>query len=158
MSNETKEREIRGLRVFSTQLPARRAYKLLPKLGNILAPAFSKLEGVDLTNLEQDISKMAPAFAELFAKLDEAESDDLMESLLYSTSVVVEGKRLDLCNPHEIDVAFSGNLLAMMETLWFAVELNFRDFFSAASEKAASVAADAAKAKAEESSSTSATS
>lgn len=152
MAIETKTREIRGLQVHTTQLPVRKAYKLAPKIGMIIAPALGELpEGLDL---ESDVSALGPAFSKLFSALDDAEQDNLMEALLQGTSVVVPNiGMLSLSTPEHIDTAFAGNLMALMQTLWFALEVNFADFFEGASQIKESVLRAAAMKKAEQESS-----
>jgi hypothetical protein len=135
MGLQTETRDIRGLTVRCTQLPARRAYALVPKLGAIMAPALAELETSQIKDLGAvDLSAVGPAFQRFFQALEDADADKLMMQLLSSTSVIKDGDLFDLTSGAKIDQAFEGNLPALFQTLWFSVELNFADFIGAVSE------------------------
>lgn len=133
MGIETESRMIRGTQVYTTKLPCRRSLKLLPKLLKIAAPALSKLEGQDLTDLENvDVAEIAPAFGEFFLKLDESDAEGLAELILERTVVKTKLGMLELNDPENIDRAFE-DLGTFLGAMWFALEVNFKGFFADAS-------------------------
>jgi len=150
---ETKSTEIRGAQVMSTQLPALKAYALMPKLGKVIAPALSKLDSIDLT---ADLSSLAPAFQELFMRLDEGDAEDLATRILASTIVIKTGpdgspRKYELSSPQGINNAFAGDLRLMFECIWFALRTNYESFIDADSLQGAIAQAQAAATKASES-------
>ena len=128
---KTEQRDIRGLSVTSVQLPAMRSYGVFTRLGVVLGPALAALTegGADLSNLEADLTGLGPAIGALLGGL--AEDVPLVLALLQSTYVVVDGSKIELTSEAKIDQAFSGNFLAMLMTLKFAIEVNFADFLDA---------------------------
>lgn len=127
MALKTETRDIDGLTVTSTQLPAMRSFALMARLGKVIAPALGMVEGVSLTS---GIGALAPALAQLFAQLDGAEAESLAREVLASTSVVVDGRRLELSRTEMINLAFEGRIKTMLATLKFALEVNYGDFFA----------------------------
>ena len=126
---ETKTRDIKGLQVTSAQLPAMRAYGVFTRLGVILGPALASLGELDVKSLDSEVEQLGPAVGALLGGL--SQDVPLVLALLQSTSVVVEGKRIELNDEAKINHAFSGKFLALLLTLKFAVEVNFADFLDA---------------------------
>jgi hypothetical protein len=130
-------RTINGLEVTTVQLPPTRAYRLLAKLGRILTPSLGALNGKKLDSLKSlDFADLGPALSAMFAQLDDASADALMLETLASTSVVTRGDngqliKFDLTSKAWIDVAFAGDVMALLLTMKFALEVNFASFFVA---------------------------
>ena len=129
---ESKTEDIEGLSVTTTQLPAMRAYAVFARLGKVLGPALSQLGNVDpkvLTDIgAADIGQLAPAMATLLEGL--CEDIPLVVKLLESTTVIVNGHRVELSDEAKINLAFSGKFKALLLTLKFAITTNFADFLS----------------------------
>lgn len=126
---ETKQRDIKGLQVTSAQLPAMRAYGVFTRLGVILGPALASLGGLDIKSLDSDVGHLGPATGALLGGL--SEDIPLVLALLQSTSVDVDGRRIELNGEDKINHVFSGKFLALLLTLKFAIEVNFADFLDA---------------------------
>lgn len=145
MALKTERREIDGIALVSTQLPAMRSFRLLARLGRALAPAVGALRGV---TLGMDATVLAPAIAAIFEHLGPDEAVTLALAALQSTVAIVDGKQVELTSETLLDIAFNGKPLALLGAVRFALEVNFADFFSAAaaasaaqsSEKVAAVA------------------
>jgi len=127
---ESQETEIRGMRVITTQLPARKAYALVPKIGAIVGPSIGTLANLDMG---ADVSTMGPAIGAFFSALDDQDSETLMLKVLSNTIVIAEGVKYDLSSPDNIDRAFESSFMALFEVLWFVLKVNFSDFFDVAS-------------------------
>jgi len=146
MGLKTEERSIRGLRVITTQLTPTRSFLLLPKIGAVLGPALSKLQSGDMA-LDDDISVLAPVLGEAFMRLSEVNAKDLMCSILAGTSVNTGEELLPLFDGKNIDAAFAGNFKALLETMWFALQVNYSDFLDIGALAQASQASKAVEAK-----------
>jgi hypothetical protein len=157
---ETKTKTIDGLTFMSTQLPPLKAYPLAARVAAIVMPAFAKLmgSGLDFGDadkfLSQDASKLAPILGPLLEALGKAENEDLPQKLLVGTTVQMPDDSgqmsvLSLASPEGINRAFQGKGLLIYKAMWFAVEVNFADFFAGASKSTPTKASGAdAKAKA----------
>lgn len=151
---ETKTKTIDGLLFTSTQLPPLRAYPLAARVAGILLPALNKLPS-DLVAeskaddfLSQDFGKLIPALEPLLEALAKKENEDLPQKLLAGTTVQVpddsgEMTVRSLVTPEAINAAFQGRGLTMIKAMWFAVEVNFRDFFGGALNGAPTKASEA---------------
>jgi hypothetical protein len=114
-----------------TQLPARRALKMLHKIGRVLVPTLAQALGStsisQLSSLkkvaELDLGNLGKAAETLFDRLPEAEFDALVTELMQG--VVVDGKPLAPL----FDTHFQGRILEVLELLRFALKVNFADFF-----------------------------
>jgi len=126
MSLRTESRQIDGLTVTSTQLPAMRSFRLMARLGKVISPALGHVDGISLSS---DLSTLGPALAALFASIDGDEAESLAREVLASTTVDVDGKRLELGRTEMVNLAFEGRIKAMLETLKFALEVNYGSFF-----------------------------
>jgi hypothetical protein len=130
-------RQINGFEVTTVQLPPTRAYRLLAKVGRVLTPTLGALGGKKLDGLKSiDFADLGPALSAMFAQLDDAAADALMLETLASTSVVTRGDngqliKYDLTSKAWIDLAFAGDVMALLLTMKFALEVNFRSFFAA---------------------------
>ena len=114
-----------------------RSAPLAAKLGKVLAPALAELEymrGIDTGSSKLEVmAALAPALKAGFEGLAAAGDFNLLAGeILAGTSVVADGSKIDLAKPGGITLAFGGDLVAYMTTLWFALEVNFKRFTSAA--------------------------
>lgn len=131
MGVETREVEIDGVRFSVTQLGARAAMRLLPRIGRIVGPAIA-----DATNAipggnlgEADVAKLGGALGTLFDRLTPEEQDALLETLLQGARVQVEGKWAPLME--SFDFLMAGKALTVYRLLWFALGVNYGDFTGA---------------------------
>ncbi len=133
MGLKTEEREIDGLKVSSTQLGAWKALDLTPRIGRVLAPALEKLAAVPgdkLTNA--DLTLVAPVLGALFARTDGKEIQALVKDLLVNTSVIADGRKVELTTAGAIDSVFGGDVMSLCRVVWFVLTLNYSDFIGAA--------------------------
>jgi hypothetical protein len=140
---ETKTKIIDGLQFTSTQLPPLKAYPLSARVANILLPALTKFLAADLkldnvdAFLAQDAAKLMPVLEPLLESLSKKENEDLPQKLLVGTSVMVPDESgqltvISLASSEGINRAFQGRGMALYKAMWFAVEVNFADFFGGA--------------------------
>jgi len=122
MGLKREDREIRGLRVDVQQLPCMASFRLMPDLMKVAAPVF-----------EQQTS-LVEAVATCVANLDADRLESLTLRLLVGVDVTKDGTKIDLNSSNAINRAFNGNLAALIETLAFALEVNYQDFFGEVSE------------------------
>lgn len=125
---KTDTRTIGGLEVTTTQFAALRSLRLMTRLGAILAPMLAGVETLAL-GMKADLKDLAPILAEVFSNLTPDVADTLAREILCNTIVVMDGKKFELTSAAQIDMVFSGKVLAMIQSIAFAVEVNFRDFF-----------------------------
>ena len=136
---KSETRECGGLKVTTTQLPAMRGFRLFARVGKILAPTMSNLQGLTARELkglmDADVAALAPMVANLFAQLED--SDSLFLELFASTKV----ERVDengvprlkqLTDQDAINYVFAGNLAGMLSAAMFVLEINFADFIRGA--------------------------
>lgn len=119
-----------GVRVTCTQMAATDGYRMVPKIGKLVAGAGSALGAFNFADLaESDISVLAPAFYRLFCEMDAEDADVLMLGLLKNCTALKDGAMVNLGSKPQIDHVFDGNLRGLMECLWFSIKVNFGDFF-----------------------------
>lgn len=132
---KTEKRDINGLQVTTVQIPAMKAYAVFARLGAVLGPALAKLGDVKIANLEDEVEKLGPAAGALLSGL--AGDTDLVLALLQSTSVVKPGEDGKLENTDliggetAINKIYTGDFLALLLSMKFAIEVNFADFLAA---------------------------
>lgn len=140
---ETKTKQIDGLTFHSTQLPPLKAYPLAARVAGILVPVLSGLMEAGLSDMDadkflaQDAQKVLPVLGPLLDALAKKENEDLPQKLLAGTAVDFPGadgelSRISLITPEAINKVFQGRGMALFKAMWFAVEVNFRDFFGGA--------------------------
>ena len=142
---ETKTKTIDGLLFSSTQLPPLKAYPLSARVGAILLPALSKFFASGLNQIEdvdafmkQNAGKLMPVLEPVLEALGKKDNEDLPQKLLAGTTVQMPDESgsmtlISLATPEGINRAFQGRGATMYKALWFAVEVNFTDFFPGAS-------------------------
>jgi hypothetical protein len=114
-----------------TQLPARRALKMLHKIGRVLVPTIAQALGsasiTDFSSMKKmaglELGDLGKAAETLFDRMPEADFDALVTELVQG--VTLEGKPL----APVFDLHFQGRILDVMKLLRFALKVNFADFF-----------------------------
>lgn len=129
---ETKTKNIGGKRYECTQFPAMIAMKLATRVSKMVGPgaaglAHALLAGKD--GLDGDIRdiNLQGGVTALIERLDENESPALIAQLL--SSLIRDGMRLD--TEENINKAFTGNMLEMVQAIAFVIEANFPDLIQA---------------------------
>lgn len=125
MALRSETRDIDGMSMTTTQLPALRSLALMTRLSKIIAPALGYLDGLDL---KSDISALGPALAALFAGLDGEQAQALAREILIASTIVIDGRMVALSDGTMIDHAFSGKMKSFLGALKFALEVNYSDF------------------------------
>lgn len=129
MARKTVTQEIDGLEVTTTQFGAIDAFALLSRLGKVAAPlvgSFSR--GASLEALIQ--TDLMPVMIALCEQLSPDVVRALCKEILDGTVVKYDGKMVSLNTREKIDAVFGSNLLQLMRTLKFALEVNYSNFFS----------------------------
>ena len=129
-----EERDINGLTVTTRQLTPMRAYRLLSKLGKLAGPIAKALTPGAIERVKAgDYGAAIPIAMSVFIELKDEENEALALDILRGTAVKMsEGnqpKLLQIDSSAKIDIAFQGNLKAMLGAMLFALEVNYRDFF-----------------------------
>lgn len=140
------------LTVKTQQLQVMPSLKLSTRLGKLIAPSLAKAEGAIESDAE-DLSALAPAFAEFFTQLDEKQIDSLVLQVFASTQVQYAHPErgeiiVSLGTLQNVNTAFEGRLDDLLRALWFVLEHNYSGFISAALQRLKARAA-AKKAEAE---------
>lgn len=130
-------RVIDGVTYKLTQMQAMRALKLLPRLGSILGPVFSKFKEIDVKalktqGLNADINPaiVGDAIIALTEKLTENELEAMVKDLLYS--LIRDDVPCDPGPTSPFQLLMAGQTLTIFKLLRFALELNYGDFFGVA--------------------------
>lgn len=151
MQAQTETREIDGLTVTSTPLPARRANRLLTRLGALIAPLGDLIAGAQTganSFADVDLQGLGAALGGALSQVQGDAADAMITQTLVATTVIVDGRRVDLSSGEAIDVVFQGRLGTMYKVLGFALEVNFRDFFDVARSRIAEALGAAARVRA----------
>lgn len=117
---KSETRTIEGFEVTVQVLPATRSLPLLPRVTKMVGAAIAAGAGSD-SNL-----------GSVFLHADGAELLSLAGELLASAQVKHEG-RLRTLDRATIDLVYTGRIKALLAAAWFAVEVNYADFFAGAS-------------------------
>lgn len=125
---ETREKNIDGSTYSVTQLPARRALRLKTKLiklfGAVLAQMY--LKPSEKTSEEQTKQDFVRAMEILSSNIDEGTFENLIMEIL----IGVRKNGMEL-NEKTIDLEFAGDMVGIYKVVWFVLEVNFANFFSA---------------------------
>jgi hypothetical protein len=131
MQSETKT--IGSTEYEVTQLPSGRGRKLLLRLVRIVGPAVGELlkggEAGTATLASVSAEGLSAAVGELAARLGEDDFEYAVKELASSTKVRVDGGGL-VPLASVLDLHFAGAYGEMLSWLAFALEVNFRSFFS----------------------------
>jgi hypothetical protein len=136
---ETKE--IDGISITTEQLRPTRAYRLAWRLVKVLGPVLGQFipaaaaDGASMRDVVGAARKAGPALlGAAFAEIDDdAIAGALTSELLSLTTATLDGKRYELAREDARDTVFDGRLPALFRAVWFALEVNFADFFVDAS-------------------------
>lgn len=129
MAVGTRSTTIGGTTFTVQQHPARRAMRLLARLGKIAGPTLGALAGLaskpgSLGGAK--IEALGGALGGLFDALTPDEADRLLEELLCFTSVEERGRSAPLWPV--FDVVLQGRPLDVLKLAKFSLEVNFGDF------------------------------
>lgn len=119
MGIRTESKEIGGRLITVTQFPPLRACELAPRVAKAMAPAL--LSGIPDNGI-----------AVLFSELTPQEVRSLTITLLECTTARHDGKEL-LLNEVNINTVFAGSIEDLFAAAFFSAEVNFGNFFGAAS-------------------------
>lgn len=136
MAKIVEARSIGGHTFKISQLPAKRALEMFGRLGRALGPAAfealakgSKILGddmeADIDLVAEILPALAPSLATLFDRLPPGELTGIADVLL--EPALCDGVPLG----PQFEEVFQGNILLLLKTVAFAVEVNYRDFFDA---------------------------
>ncbi len=118
---EIEERTIDGHLYAVSQLPASRGLEMFGRLAGLIGPA--ALEALARgASLDKDLQTLAPAAVALFARLKPGDLSEIAKGLLGPATV--DGKPLE----QQFDLHFQGRIMHLFKVIFFAVEVNFRDF------------------------------
>lgn len=143
MGIETQEKEIDEATFRVTPHKARAGAKLSAKLARIVIPVMTSMKGQTIASIQKmEMADLAPAFSNVIMGLDDQTLDALMADIFARTTVVLkndkgENELFDLSKGARIDDAFTGALGLMFKGMWYAVEVNFGNFFAASGQSAA---------------------
>jgi hypothetical protein len=131
-----QSRTIDGSTFTVQQLPAMQSVLLLHRLAKTMGGGLLKvLAGagggggpkVDLRAL--DVDSLIPAMESFFDRFSEADLERLLRQLLETATV--QGKGGEMALLPVFDVELQGKPMTVFKLLAFALEVNYRDFFSA---------------------------
>jgi len=128
MKSET--RVISGMEITCTQYPVIRGAALMMRLGKILAPMAGHLSGLDM---DSNLGALGPAAEAVFTNVSPEELPALLRELLANTQVKRDGRIYSLITDADINKAFEGDMLAMLQAAKLSIEVNYSDFFGAVS-------------------------
>lgn len=142
-------REIDGLKVTLSPLPARTANQWLVRLTGYLAPLVGaiagvvaqpgggpyrdgeiKLEDTDVTDV--GLSSLGTALQATCSALKPAELDALFDAMLARCQVEVDGAIHEVVGEAAFNAVFTGRAATSWKVLAFALTENYRDFFGGA--------------------------
>ncbi len=155
MSKEKQTTEIDGFKVVSHQMAPLSLYPLVPRVLKIVSPMLSQMgELMSLKDLGEagiekllkdpkGLLKVQPLFIHLANALGDPVNARLPQELLARTVIHLpneEGETVkrELGSDSDINKAFRGRFLTMLKCMWFAIGVNFADFFDGDSENAPS--------------------
>lgn len=119
MELKTETRTIEGFEVTVSQMPADRALTLLPEVAPIVAAVFSA--GHDM---EASIGAVLAS-----ANVTGPKLNAIVTELLSTATVMHGGKNVSLGDKRAVNMVFSGRIKALLSAAWFAVQVNYGDFF-----------------------------
>lgn len=132
MTLDTTSVEVGGVEIRSTQLPARRALRLLPLIAKAVGKVAPHLDSLDM-GAEADLSSLGPLLADVVGSMSPDEADSLISGLLASTVIIDGNRKYELSDPARIDLAFRGRLGLMFRAAAIAFRCNYANFFEGAS-------------------------
>lgn len=131
---EAKTKDIDGFKVTVTTLTAMRSLKLMHRLVKAIGPGLLRsLSGaaaqgkVSVANL--DVSALADGAQAILDRLSENDLEDTVKALFDSAMLERNGKAQPFMNTYEM--AYAGNMPALLKTIQFGLEANYGNFFDA---------------------------
>ena len=118
---QSEQTDIDGIEFEVQQLPSTASKKLFERLVRAVGPALAQIE-------EKDIGK---ALETLFERLTPKDSEEVERVLLEKCQVKVEDKWIPLKGVYEL--IFAGKIDVLYRLIGFALALNYRSFWKAAS-------------------------
>lgn len=144
ISVKQEKRVIGGRQTTCTQFGAMRATGLAVRLMKIVGPSVAHLLSADVQSVEDLLKKQVDVglvVAQLFHSLDEDTTLQLIRDLLSGVVVVHNGAIVELSSDDAINMVFTGKLKLMLESVKFAIQVNYGDFFGDASAQGGSQSA-----------------
>jgi len=124
---EPKTKTIDEFEVTVQAWPARKAWKNQLMFGKVFGPSLKELGAAfnksKTTEEDFDLSKLGEAFANLFEKLSETESEEILMKCL--SGVIVNKQEM---TPEIFDLLFQGKMLAVYKVIFFVLEVNYGSF------------------------------
>lgn len=123
----TNERTIGGNLFTVSPMSALRSFALQPRLAPALAEVAGALGSLGDGAGDLNVAVLAPAVSRFFAKMPPAELLEITKQLL--DGATMDGVQLFSAAGNPIEVQLRGRTLDMWRLLWFALEVNYPDFF-----------------------------
>jgi hypothetical protein len=125
---EPSTKNIDGLTIVISPLPARQGLRVLHRLGKSISPSVSRMIGLARGGMEIDLSELdvvslSQALSNFFETCSEKDLDYFIDQLL-DAAIVNNQRLLDVVN-----TVFQAKVLTLLKVLVFAVEVNYQDFF-----------------------------
>lgn len=127
---EPRSKTIDDLSFTLSPMPARRGLKMFTRLARVLGPALGQLgEGFKTGGslAAMDIAPLGAALGTAFGALDDTETDAIVNGLLDTCRVEVEGKSIRFLDV--MDALIAGRTEVLFKLLAWAVEVNYGGFF-----------------------------
>lgn len=112
------------------KMGARDAQRLLLRIGKMLGPGIEAFASA-VTSTDRETGALQ-AIGGMLTRADPAEADALLVDLCQSASINVEGMPKGQYDPVIFDHHMDADLMQAWQLAAFVLEVNFRDFFSAA--------------------------
>jgi len=133
---KNESRIIGGRQTTSSQFPAMTATGLSVRLIKLIGPSLAHILSADVQSMEELMKKnvdIGLIVADLLMALDEDKVLSLVRDLLKNTTVVHNGALVELGNDVTINMVYTGDLGSLMDTVRFAIQLNFANFIKGVS-------------------------
>lgn len=119
--------EINGLTFTTQQFPGMHSIEVMVSLVKLLGPTIATLLGPDE---KSDISLIAPKLQVALAGVQPSELTKLIATMLTDTTVIVNGKLIQLNSQAQIEKLFGGRIQDIFKLFAHAVGVNYSDFFA----------------------------
>ena len=130
---EAKTKDIDGFKVTVTTLTAMRSLKLMHRLVKAIGPGLLKsLAGVkgEVTSVGNlDVGALADGLQGVLDRLSEGDLEDTVKVLFETAMLERAGKSQPFMQTY--DMAYAGNMPALLKTIQFGLEANYGNFFDA---------------------------
>ena len=120
--------EINGLTFTTQQFPGMHSISVMITLVKQLGPTIATLLGADQKS--NDITIIAPKLQAALAGVEADEVTKLIATMLTDTTVIVNGKLVQLDSQGQIDKVFGGRIQDIFKLFAHAVGVNYTDFFA----------------------------